>query len=121
MTGLRILLFVSTLGIYLLTALAVASQGVNWPGVALSDLAALNWRSQFDFDFIVHLLLMATWVSWREAFSARGYVFGFLSIVMGGMFSFPYLIYATYEAKGSPTAILLGTRRLEDGLSISRV
>jgi hypothetical protein len=35
-------------------------------------------------------------------------MFGFLSIIMGGMFGFPYLLYATYKASGDPAAILLG-------------
>ena len=38
----------------------------------------------------------------------KGHVCGFLSIVMGGMFSFPYILYAIYVAKGDPKGILLG-------------
>ena len=111
MTMLRLFLLVSAVVIYLLTYLAVASQGFNWPAVAVADILAFGWRSQFDIDFIIHLLLLATWISWREGFSLRGHVFGFLSIVMGGMFTFPYLIYATYLAKGDPTGVLLGSRQ----------
>jgi len=66
------------------------------------------WRSQFDIDFIVHLLLLATWVTWREGANAKAYLFGLLSIVMGGMFSFPYILYATFHARGEPKALLLG-------------
>jgi len=109
MTTLRALLIVSTLAIYLFTFVAVASYGANWPAVAINDILALNWRSQFDIDFILHLLLLATWISWREGFTAKGYAFGFLSIVMGGMFSFPYILYATYMAKGDPKEVLLGS------------
>lgn len=69
---------------------------------------ALNWRSQFDIDLILHLFLLAFWIAWREGLTAKGYMFGFLSIVMGGMFSFPYLIHATYRAKGEPVDFLLG-------------
>ena len=108
MATLRLFLLVSTVAIYLLTYLAVASQGFNWPAVAIADIAALNWRSQFDVDFVIHLLLLATWVSWREGSTAKGHLFGVLSIVMGGMFSFPYLIHATYVAKGDPRQVLLG-------------
>ncbi len=104
-------LLVSTIAIYLFTYLAVVSQGINWPAVAIADITALNWRSQFDVDFVIHLLLLATWISWREGFSLKGHLYGFLSIVMGGMFSFPYLIYATYAAKGDPRGDLLGERQ----------
>ena len=111
MTTLRMFLLVSTVTIYLFTYFAIAAQGINWPAVAVGDILALNWRSQFDVDFIIHLLLLATWISWRESFSIKGHVFGFLSIVMGGMFSFPYLLYATYLAKGNPKGVLLGNRQ----------
>jgi hypothetical protein len=76
--------------------------------VAIGDLLEFGWRAQFDFDFIIHLLLLATWVTWREGGNPRAYLFGFLSIVMGGMFSFPYLLYVTLKAKGNVEAILLG-------------
>ena len=118
MIALRIFLLVSTAAIYLLTYTAVVSQGLNWPAVALADIAALNWRSQFDVDFVIHLLLLATWISWREGFTPKGYVFGVLSIVMGGMFTFPYLIHASYVAKGDPREILLGQR--QGGLNDAR-
>ena len=108
MNALKIMLAISTLGIYTLTVLAIVVHGWNWPAVAINDLLALNWRSQFDFDFIIHLLLLASWVVWREGARKRAYVFGFMSIIMGGMFSFPYIIYATYQAKGKPRALLLG-------------
>lgn len=110
MSLLRFFLLASTLAIYLLTYLAITSQGINWPLVAIEDIVALNWRSQFDVDFIIHLVLLASWISWREGFTTKGHVFGVLSIVMGGMFSFPYLIRATYLAKGDPVEILLGSR-----------
>ena len=108
MNALKSLLIVSTLVIYALTVFATIAQGWNWPAIAINDLLALNWRTQFDFDFIIHLLLLATWVVWREGTNARAYLFGFLSIVMGGMFSFPYIIYATYKASGKPRSLLLG-------------
>ena len=108
MKALKILLTVSSLVIYTLTAIAIVAHGWNWPVIAINDLLALNWRTQFDFDFIIHLLLLASWVIWREGANARAYLFGFLSIVLGGMFSFPYIIYAIYKASGKPRALLLG-------------
>ena len=110
MTIFRSSLVLATLAIYVLTILAVTTQGYNWPAVALGDIASLNWRSQFDVDFIIHLLLLAGWVVWREGATPRGYVFGFLSIVMGGMFSFPYLLHASLVARGDVRQMLLGVR-----------
>lgn len=108
MTVLRLFLLFATTGIYFFTATALATQGFNWPAIAIHDLLARDWRSQFDFDFIIYLLLLALWVSWREGFTAKGHLFGFLSVVMGGMFSFPYLIHAIYSAGGDPIRLLLG-------------
>ncbi len=108
MKVLRVLLVLSTVSIYAITVIASLAQGLNWPAVAIADMFALGWRSQFDIDFIVHLFLLATWVTWREGADARAYIFGFLSIVMGGMFSFPYILYATYKTGGEPKALLLG-------------
>ena len=111
MTTLRHFLLVSTAVIYLATVIASMSHGINWPAVAVEDLLALNWRSQFDIDFIIHLVLLAAWISWREGFTLKGHLYGFPSIVMGGMFSFPYLIHATYAANGDPRGVLLGRRQ----------
>lgn len=47
-------------------------------------------------------------MAWREGFTAKGYIFGFLSVFMGGMFGFPYLLHAIYKAKGDPKLMLLG-------------
>ena len=108
MRPLRILLVASTIVIYVLTVAAIFNQGWLWPVVAFHDLMALNWRSQFDFDFVVHLILFASWVSWREGLTLKGYLFGFLSVFLGGMFTFPYLLFATYRAEGDLKKILLG-------------
>ncbi|MDJ0790175.1 MAG: hypothetical protein QNK05_25555 [Myxococcota bacterium] len=111
MVILRGFLIVATVAIYLMTFAASASHGINWPAVAVHDLMALNWRSQFDTDFILYLLLGATWIAWREGGTARGWAFGAVSVVLGGMFSFPYLLHATYVAEGDVRRVLLGVRQ----------
>ncbi len=111
MIRLRGFLLVSTLLIYGVSAVALAAHGINWPAVFFGDVLTLSWRAQFNVDFLIHLLLLATWIAWREGFSARGYLFGLLSIVMGGMFGFAYLLHATFAAKGDPRVLLLGTQR----------
>ena len=108
MAFLRFFLGVSTLVIFTITILVVMAKGINWPAVFFGDLVAMDWRSQFNADFLIHLILLATWISWREGFGAKGYFFGFLSIFMGGMFGFPYILLATYKAGGDPRKMLLG-------------
>lgn len=105
---LRVFLVLSSVTIYAITVIASLGQGLNWPAVAMADLLEFGWRSQFDIDFIIHLLLLASWVIWREGTNTKAYIFGFLSIIMGGMFSFPYILYATYKAGGEPKALVLG-------------
>lgn len=104
----RAFLLVSTVAIYVMTGVVSIDHGINWPAVAVRDLLALDWRSQFNTDFILYLSIVAIWISWREGLSARGHAFAVLSVVMGGMFSFPYVLYATYQAKGDPREVLLG-------------
>jgi hypothetical protein len=84
----------------------VVAKGANWPAVYFGDLLSMDWRSQFNADFLIHLVLLAIWICWREGFTPKGYLFGFLSIFLGGMFGFPYLLVATYKAKGDPSPSL---------------
>ena len=108
MTLLRVFLAISTVAIFAISIYAALTGGVNWPAIYFGDLLSLDWRSQFNLDFLIHLFLLATWISWREGFTTKGFVFGFLSIFMGGMFGFPYLLYASYKGGGDPGEILLG-------------
>lgn len=113
MKVLTVFLAISTVLIYVFTLLAVYGFGFNWPAVAVHDLLSFNWRSQFNFDFIVHLVMLATWVVWREGANARAYLFGFLSIFLGGMFSFPYIAYVSIKAKFNVKSIVLGVHANE--------
>ncbi|MDH3607765.1 MAG: hypothetical protein OEQ24_00805 [Gammaproteobacteria bacterium] len=108
MNLLRLYLVASTVIIFALSIYVVATGGINWPVVYFGDILGFDWRSQFNIDFLIHLFLLAIWISWREGFTAKGNIFGFLSIFMGGMFGFPYLLYATYKANGNPKLVLLG-------------
>ncbi len=110
MKSLKLSLLIFTLLIYAVTVVAVSGHGLNWPAVAISDLSALNWRSQFDADLLMHLFLLATWISWREGFGAKGYLFGFLSIFMGGMFGFPYIAYSLHQAQGDMNRFFMGVQ-----------
>ena len=108
MNLLRHFLALSTVLIFAVTIYVVIDHGINWPVVYFGDLLTMDWRSQFNTDFLIHLFLFATWIAWREGFTGKGYIYGFLSIVMGGMFGFPYLFHAVYKAKGKPKEMLLG-------------
>ncbi len=108
MTSLRVSLVVFTIAIFAVTFAAVAASGFNWPAVFLGDLVALNWRSQFNADLVIHLGLIGVWVAWREGFGVKGVIYGAFCVIWGGMFTFPYLLVASYRANGDPRAIVLG-------------
>lgn len=108
MLSMRLFLIISTAMIYAVTVIATVGHGWFWPAVAFSDLVALNWRSQFNYDFLTYLFLSSGWIVWREGGTIRAYFHGFLNIFLGGMFGFPYLLAATYGAKGDAKKVVLG-------------
>ncbi len=77
MKNISYFLIFSIVVIYLVTIFAINNTGFNWPVVYFGDMLNLDWRSQFNTDFLIHLFLLATWVSWREGFTIKGHVFGF--------------------------------------------
>ena len=117
MSALRLFLLIASVLIYLITVLAVIAEGANWPAVYFGDLLSLDWRTQFNTDFLIHLFLLATWISWREGFTFKGHIFGFLSIIMGGMFGFLYILFASYQAKGDPVLLLIGKRARDSNIT----
>ena len=111
MNLLKNFLMISSVAIYAVTISAILKGGINWPAIYFGDLLKFGWRSQFNTDFLIHLVLLATWIAWREKFSAKGYLYAFLSIFMGGLFSFPYLAYAIHKAQGDPHLVFRGQRK----------
>ncbi len=116
MAALRSFLLLATVIIFAISIYVAFTSGVNWPKVYFGDILDFGWRSQFNIDFLIHLFLLATWIAWREGFTAKGYIFAFLSIFLGGMFGFPYLIVAIAKAKGDPKAVLLGIHASKSAL-----
>jgi hypothetical protein len=108
MTLLRTYLLAATLFIFAASIYVVMTMGINWPAVYFGDILNLNWRSHINVDFLLHLCLLAIWVSWREGFTLQGFLLGFLCIFLGATFGFPYLLLATYKAKGDLETLLLG-------------
>ena len=112
---LRLSLIVFTIAIFAVTIAVVGNAGYDWPSTFFGDLAALNWAAQFNTDLVIHLGLVGVWVAWREGFGVKGIVFGVFCVMWGGMFTFPYMLYASYRANGDPAAILLGVHAGSNG------
>ncbi len=108
MTMLKPALWVFTIIIFAITFNAIGTAGYNWPRVFIGDLAAFNWRTQFNADLVIHLGLMGVWVAWREGGGFKGCVYGAFCVIWGGMFTFPYLLVAIARARGDHARLLLG-------------
>lgn len=108
MTSLRTALTLFTVLIFAVTFGAIADSGFNWPRVFLGDLFALNWRSQFNIDLVIHLGLMGVWVGWREGGGLKGIIYGAFCVIWGGMFTFPYLFVALTKSHGDMSELFLG-------------
>ncbi|TYQ28967.1 hypothetical protein PseudUWO311_02150 [Pseudanabaena sp. UWO311] len=108
MTLLRAFLIIATLIIYAVSIYVIATMGINYPAVFLSDMLKLDWRTQFNTDLLIALCLFFLWVAWREGFTAKGFLLGFLFMNLGFMFGCPYLLFATYKANGDIKVLLLG-------------
>lgn len=66
------------------------------------------WRAQFNTDFSFFLLLVAAWMIWSARNRALGTLCAILSVIGGGLFTFAYLLIASYRTDGDIRAILLG-------------
>ena len=104
-----LLLFLVALSGY--TALVIADHGWNLLAVFFSDLSAVNWPGQSNFDFMGFLALSALWTAWRHQFSISGLVLGLIAFFGGMMFLTIYLLVASYQVKGDLKALLLGPQR----------
>lgn len=108
MTLLRSFLSIATVLIFAVSIYVIVTLGFNYPSVYFGDLLKLDWRSQFNTDLLIYISLMTIWVIWREGFTPRGFLLGFLSFFGGAMFACPYLLFATSKANGDLKSVLLG-------------
>lgn len=105
---LRLVLIAGWLLVTAFMLLVMGRQEVAEAYVFVSDIVGLTWRGLFNVDFIVHLLLLAIWVMWRHRFSVAGILCGLLCLGGGALFSFPYLLVASLQAKGDLKRLMLG-------------
>ena len=108
MTLLRSFLSICTALIFTVSIYVIVTLGFNWVAIYFSDLLKLDWRSQFNTDLLIYISLMTIWVTWREGFTPKGFLFGFLNFFCGAMFACPYLLFSTYKANGNLKSVLLG-------------
>jgi hypothetical protein len=111
MTAFRILLaamFVVLLGY---TVIVIEGHGLNLFAVFFGDMAKMGWPGQFNLDFMLMLMLSATWVAWRHRFSPSGLGLGLLAFLGGALFLAVYLLVLSLRTRGDVRTMLLGPSR----------
>ena len=107
-TLLKVVLVIFIAIIYVVSFFAVKELGFAEGMVFVSDFAH-PWRAQFNTDFSLHILLVATWVFWRED-NIAAKVLCALGCFMGGLFTFPYLLVSLLRSGGDVRKLLLGNK-----------
>ncbi|QLC22929.1 hypothetical protein HFP51_12490 [Parasphingopyxis sp. CP4] len=113
MSAFRILLVALFLNILVYTAIVIGNHGANLAPDFLGDIVALAWPGQFNVDFTSFLILSALWVAWRHNFSPAGLALAVPALFGGMLFLAPYLLIASYAAKGDMRVLLLGSARAQ--------
>ena len=107
---LRAALLAGWIAMLFMSVRAVTGMGADMAGdVFFADLAH-PWRGQFNIDLILQLALMAGWIAWREKRLLTATPFAALSVLMGGVFTFGYLLVATFTSRDA-ASFLFGKRR----------
>ena len=104
----RILLVIIFASLVLYTFRVVTTEGWNLLPIFFSDIAKMKWPGQFNYDFMLMLVLSALWSMWRNKFSAGGIALGLLALVGGSLFLSTYLFALTCKHNGDMKKILCG-------------
>jgi hypothetical protein len=109
MTAFRTALILAWLAIVTVTVNAIADLGLPAGKLFVTDFAN-PWRAQINGDFCLYLLLTMAWITYREGKLWRGLLLA-LPVVLGSVYTLPYIFVATFRAEGRFDALLLGRRR----------
>ena len=110
MIAFRVLLLSILVSLTVYTVIVVSNHGFSLLPVFLGDIAEMAWPGQFNFDFMCFLSLSATWVAWRNRFSAAGVMLGVLAFFCGALFLSIYLLILSFQESASIEKVLLGQR-----------
>ncbi|MDJ0781348.1 MAG: hypothetical protein QNJ22_05220 [Desulfosarcinaceae bacterium] len=113
MKAFRTLLAVFSIVIISYTGVVGARHGWNLLPIFFGDMAAMTWPGQFNVDIMCFLILAGVWIAWRHQFSAGGLAMGVICAFLGMMMLAPYLLIASFIARGDLIVLLLGKSRAE--------
>jgi hypothetical protein len=115
MTSFRIVVGIVWAVLVIVSAHAIQQLGVDGSNIFITDFAH-PWRAQFNADFSAHLMLMASWIIYREPKLWVGIVCAVLSVLGGGVFSLAYIIVAAFRAGGNTRLLLLGRQASDNAI-----
>lgn len=90
-----------------ITVNAITTLGNDAAMIIVSDFSHA-WRAQYYSDFIIHVLLLAGWVWWREQSKSIGLLLALGCVAGGALFTLAYLFITTFRVRGDSRRLLLG-------------
>lgn len=113
MTALRLLLIAMMLVLSAYTALVGLRHGWDLLPVFFGDLLRVTWPGQFNlyFFFLCLLALSALWLAWRHRYTPGGLLLAACGLFGGTAVLAPYLLIASFRARGDVRVLLLGPER----------
>jgi hypothetical protein len=103
----RIVLVIVWALLAFITWRAITLLGSDGSYIFLEDLAQ-PWRAQFYTDFVIHVVLVAGWVLWREPAKIAGVLWALACISGGALVTLLYVFITTYRVDGDARKLLLG-------------
>ena len=107
----RVFLLLVWIVLAIITYQAIRTLGFYEIIVVMTDLGNM-WRVQIYTDFISHGLVFIFWIIYREKSLKVGILCSLGVLAMGGLFTFAYLLNATYRVNGDMERLLLGKNYL---------
>ena len=105
----RFVLILMLIAIIAYTAKTISLHGWNLLPVFFGDMQSFGWPGQFNFDFMMMLILSALWTAWRYRFSLKGLGLALLALFGGILFQSAHLLYLSMR-EASVKDILVGDR-----------
>ena len=108
MRGYALFLILLWLALAIYTGVTIANHGLGLLPIFFGDIAGMAWPGQFNFDFLLMLVLSASWTAWRNRFRASGLGLAVIAFFGGAGFLFPFVSYLIWKHNGDAAAVMLG-------------
>jgi len=92
------------------TAMVGIEHGWNLVPIFFSEIQAMTWQGQFNFDFTSFLLMSGLWCAWRNRFSPAGWGLAVLGFTGGMLFLSAYLLFLLSRKDTDIRTVMLGSR-----------